>query len=316
MSRDLRKINYLDLLRGFVAVGRRRSVTEGAEDLALTQSAVSRQIRTLEERLNTRLFIRGHRSIAFTPEGESLFLACNAALDLISDAVERLPGIGYRQAVTLSASIGVTGLWLLPRLGRFQALHPEVEVRVAASNRVVREIGREGVDLAIRYCDRESAPAGARRLFEERIAPVAHPGIAPRHGLSHETLGSVCLLEFDSPETPWLKWQHWLDSNGLGDIHPCSILRFNQYDQLIYAAMAGQGIALGRTALLGEVLGKGSLVALLDPRPPAGVSYAYWLVTDGRESRPAVAALRDWLMAEAECEPVSAGAELSHRSHS
>ena len=136
MSLPLVRLPSLDLIRGFVAVGRRMSITLASQDLCLTQSAVSRQIGALEEQLGVKLLVRGYRSIAFTAEGERLFRSADGAVQQMQDVMGEIHTTGVLRPVMLSASIGVTGLWLLPRLSRFQKLHPGVDLRVSANNRV------------------------------------------------------------------------------------------------------------------------------------------------------------------------------------
>ena len=174
MSVSLPHFPSMDLIRGFVAVGRRMSITLAAQDLCLTQSAVSRQVHALEGLLGVKLLTRGHRSISFTPEGERLFQTADAAVRHLQDVIAAISVTKGRRPVTVTASIGVAGLWLLSRLGRFQQHHPEIDVRVSANNRFV-DLKSEGIDLAIRYCRASAAPEGAARLFGETIAPVAHP---------------------------------------------------------------------------------------------------------------------------------------------
>ncbi|KAB0644321.1 LysR family transcriptional regulator, partial [Burkholderia territorii] len=179
MSTPLVRLPSLDLVRGFVAVGRRMSITLAAQDLCVTQSAVSRQVHALEAHLGVTLLRRGYRKIAFTPEGERLFRAADAALLSLQDTVASLAATRERQPVTITASIGVTALWLLPRLGRLQARLPDIDLRVAANDKVL-DLRAEGIDLGIRYCPRERAPAGALHLFDEVVVPVAHPALAAR----------------------------------------------------------------------------------------------------------------------------------------
>src|ERR1700761_7283863 len=176
MSVTLGQLASLDLVRGFVAVGRRMSITLAARDLCLTQSAVSRQVHALEAQLGVPLLLRGYRSIAFTPEGERLFRSADGALQQLQDVMGDIGTHGAQRPVTLSASIGFTGLWLLPRLSHFQQAHPGVDLRVSASDRVA-DLRNDGIDLAIRYASAAAAPEGALRLFGESIAPVAHPSL-------------------------------------------------------------------------------------------------------------------------------------------
>jgi LysR family transcriptional regulator, glycine cleavage system transcriptional activator len=298
MSVTLNQLTSLDLIRGFVAVGRRMSITLAADDLCLTQSAVSRQIRTLEDMLGVKLFVRGHRSIVFTSEGERLFRRADEALKQLQDVVGAVRvGLAMRP-VTIAASIGVTGLWLLPRLGNFLQHHPNIDVRISASNEL-SDLRNEELDLAIRYCPPEAAPPHATRLFGETVAPVAHPSLKLGALESADELRAQVLLEFDGEYRPWLRWNEWLASQGWEGVKPKAMLRFNQYDQTIHAAMAAQGIALGRLELIGSALGEGRLVKLRMPRPGPVTSNAYWLICGRSAHRPEVDDVVEWIRAEA-----------------
>lgn len=298
MSLPLLKLASLDLVRGFVAVGRRMSITHAAADLCLTQSAVSRQIAALEAHLGVRLFTRGYRTISFTPDGERLFRSADGAVQQLQDAMGELRSGGDAAPVVLSASIGVTGLWLLPRLARLQAAHPGIDLRVSASDRVV-DLRHDDVDLAIRYA--RDAPAPARRLFGETIAAVAHPAVAADALQTKRSLARHTLLDFDAPRgqarPDWLQWSAWLRQRGWAGAKPRAVLRFNQYDQVIHAALAGQGLALGRLPLLQPLLDEGRL-AVVDPARTQ-TDYAYWLLQAETSPRAAVRRVAEWIADEA-----------------
>ncbi|MFJ3045980.1 LysR substrate-binding domain-containing protein [Herbaspirillum chlorophenolicum] len=301
MSLPLLKLPPLDLLRGFVAAGRRMSITQAAQDLCLTQSAVSRQIHALEEFMGTRLLVRGHRSIAFTPEGERLFRSADAVLQQLQDVLGELRTAQAAKPVTVTASIGVTGLWLLPRLTRLQQRLPGIDVRVAASDSLA-DLRHDGIDLAIRYTTPALAPSGAQRLFGESVAPVAHPLLLA--GASAGQLPpDVPLLEFDQPNA-WLMWEQWQDlansGAGKGKGKKRGMLRFNQYDMVIQAAVAGQGVALGRMELIRPMLESGQLVMLAPPRAQPEDGHAYWLIQADAEPRREVRLVADWICSEAE----------------
>jgi LysR family transcriptional regulator, glycine cleavage system transcriptional activator len=295
----------LDLVRGFVAVGRRLSMTLAAQDLFLTQSAVSRQVITLEEALGVKLLNRGYRSISFTPEGERFFRVSDSALQQLEDGVSALAAGRDRQPVTITASIGVTGLWIMPRLGGFQQRHPDIDVRVAANNKVV-DLRTGGADVAIRYCPAASAPPGSRRLFGEAVAPVAHPSL----GVSRLDAASV-LIEYDDSNRPWLQWADRLHSMGLSAVKPKGILRYNQYDQAIRAALEGQGIALGRIALVEPLLAQGRLIAVGGADLDQAHGYAYWLVQADATPRDDVEVVVDWIRTEAKSVELRLEDELS-----
>ena len=296
MSLPLVRLSSLDLIRGYVAVGRRMSITLAAQDLCLTQSAVSRQIHALESRLGVKLLVRGHRSIAFTDEGERLFRSADGAVQQLQDVLGDISTRGSARPVTLSASIGVTGLWLLPRLSHFQAAHPGVDLRVSANNQVA-DLRHDGIDLAIRYT--ASAPEGATWLFGESLMPVAHPGLGLKSLGSAKALSKISLLEFDDPRHPWLQWEDWLAAKGWADTRPRGVLHFNQYDQVIQAALAGQGVALGRLSLIQPLLDEHRLVALAPHDKQPETTHAYWLIRGEREPRVAVRQVAAWIEAEA-----------------
>jgi len=297
MPTPLVRLASLDLIRGFVAVGRRMSITLAAEDLCLTQSALSRQVHALEDLLGIALFKRGYRSISFTPEGERLFRTADTAVQQLQDVFETLNQPQGRLPVTITASIGVTGLWLLPRLNRFQQRHPNLDLRVAANDKNL-DLHAEGIDLAIRYCTAATAPPGAVRLFEEAVVPVSHPSLGLTR-LDDAMLARQVLLEFEGPRRPLLRWADQLSAMGLDHARPLGMLRFNQYDQVIQAALAGQGIALGRIALIEPLLADERLVALADGTAGRATAYGYWLYQADEKPRQDVLDVVEWIRSEA-----------------
>jgi LysR family glycine cleavage system transcriptional activator len=304
---DLARLPSLDLLKGFVAVGRRLSITLAAADLCLTQSAVSRQILALEEHLGTKLLVRGHRSIAFTPEGERLFRSANSAVQQLQDVIGGLRRRGRLRPVTITAPVGVVSLWLLPRLGRLQQRYPRIDVRVSANDRVV-DLENEGIDLAIRYTTAARAPQGSTLLFEQAVAPVASPALGLKELDTPSRLAGLTLLELDDPRAPWLQWQAWLDAQGWGGARVGTMLRLNYYDLVIQAAIAGQGVALGRMELVRPLVEEGRLVCLAPPRQPPGNVHAWWLVRNSGAPRSEVRDVAEWIEAEAARSQQSPGA--------
>jgi LysR family glycine cleavage system transcriptional activator len=275
------------------------SMTLAAEDLFLTQSAVSRQIIALEDALEVRLLNRGYRSISFTPEGERFFRITDSALQQLQDGVNALAAAGSdRQPVTITASIGVSGLWIMPRLGGFQQRHPDIDVRVAANNKVI-DLRAQGADIAIRYCAAANAPPGSLRLFGEAVAPVAHPSLGVSR-LDAASIARQVLIEYDDSNRPWLQWADRLHSMGLSAIKPKSILRYNQYDQAVRAALEGQGIALGRIALIEPLLSQGRLLVIGDADADHARGFAYWLVQADSTPRDDVQVVIDWIKTEAQ----------------
>lgn len=297
MPVELARLPSLDLIRGFVAVGRRMSITLAAQDLFLTQSAVSRQIHALETGLGVRLLVRGHRSIAFTPEGERLFRSADGAVQQLQDVLGEVRPPGMFRPVTISTATGFAGLWLLPRLSRLQQQHPGIDVRVSANNQVV-DLRNEGIDLAIRYTTMALAPRGSSLLFGERLGPVAAPGLGLKALKSSTSLARQTLLEFDDPRAPSLRWKAWLHSVGWADAKVGRYLHFNQYDMVIQAALAGQGIALGRHGLIDTLISAQRLVWLAAPKAPGPAQHSYWLVRAEAHQRGEVRDVASWIESE------------------
>lgn len=298
MNKD--RLPSLDPLKGFEAAARHLSFTRAAEELFLTQSAISRQIQTLEEQLGVKLFRRAARRLSLTPEGEVLQRAVSETLDRLAEVCAGLKAAQRRPRVTVSAAVGIASLWLVPRLAAFQEIEPDVDVRLSADNRMV-DLSREDIDLALRYVAPEAAPPGATLLFEEEVFPVAAPRLAAKLSmpLRAEDLSKLTLLAYeDDGKAPWLSWEPWLVGLGLAHAKPKAVLQFNQYDQLIRAAEDGRGIALGRGPLVEKLIAAKKLKPLGGPRRRIA-SRAYFLVRAQRAQRPEVARFAEWLLAEA-----------------
>jgi LysR family transcriptional regulator, glycine cleavage system transcriptional activator len=297
MSIPVVRLPSMDLIRSFVAVGRRMSITLAADDLCVTQSAVSRQVHALEEMLGVKLLVRGHRSITFTPEGGRLFRVADAAVGQLQEVVEGICVVRDRRPVTVSAPTGFAGLWLLPRMGHFQQQHPDIDLRISANPRLV-DLRNEGIDLAIRYCPASATPQGAMKLFGETLAPVAHPSLGVQILERPEQISGYFLLEFDDARRYHLQWADWLGAMGWTRAKPKGVLRFNQYDQVIQAAVGGRGIALGRLELLGTMLADRRLVSLSSPRT-ASNEYAHWLIQAEATPREDVLEVMAWIKSQA-----------------
>lgn len=293
MSVPVAQLFSLDLVKAFVAVGRRMSITQAADDLCLTQSAVSRQVRALEEQVGAKLFERKQRGVAFTAAGERLFRTADHAVQQLQEVAADLRRGGPARAVTLTTTIGVMGLWLLPRLARLQERHPRVDVRLAASN-AVHDLRADGLDLAVRYARVGTVPGNAVRLFEETLAPVAHPRL--RDALA---AGRHCpLLEFDDTR-PWLQWRRWLDEEAWRKART-QVIQLNQYDQVIQAALAGQGLALGRIELLQPLIDSKQLAVVDITCTPVRSPNSYWLLRAEEQPREDVRKVAEWICLEAE----------------
>jgi LysR family transcriptional regulator, glycine cleavage system transcriptional activator len=295
------RLPSLDLLKGFDAAARHLSFTRAAGDLFVTQSALSRQIQTLEEQLGVSLFERRHRELRLTNAGQILHAAAKSVLEQLTQAIGKIRREQTSQPLTVSTNQPFASLWLIPRLAHFRARYPTVDVFISADNRIV-DLERERIDLAVRYCSETMAPPGAPRLFGERILPVCSPALASdraRPIRRPEDLARHVLLHIDDVggRYTWLNWSAWLAAVGVRDLSPAGSLRFSHFDQVIQAAVDGQGVALGRLPLIDNLLKERRLVAPL--RGKYTTPRAYYVVHSAQSPiRPEAQFFIDWLIEE------------------
>jgi LysR family glycine cleavage system transcriptional activator len=292
----------LDLLRGFEAAARHLSFTQAAAEMFVTQSAISRQIKALEEELGVALFIRLNRALELTEEGQVLYRTTIEVLQRLRETTLRLRSARGEQALTVSTTLSFASLWLVPRLPRWRARHADVDVRIAANDAFV-DMERDGIDLAVRFCEPKAAPVGAIPMGEEVVFPVCSPRLLKdkRRPLKRpEDLAHHVLLHYEDAgrRWPWLDWAQWLAALKLQNLKSAGSLRFSHYDHLIRAAIDGDGVALGRTPLLRSQLKAGALVAPFARRTPSGRQY-FIIVARHAAARPEVQALVRWLLGEA-----------------
>ena len=297
-----REIPSLDFLKGFDATARHLSFTLAAQEMFLTQSALSRQIKTLEEQVGHPLFVRGHRELRLTEAGAALQPVVRAVLADLARAVTAIRNRHGARRVNLSTTIPFASLWLIPRLPRFRQAHPDVEVFVSADTQLV-DLERGEIDVAVRYAPEDRAPANATRLFGERVVPVVSPALLrdrrrPLRKL--EDLAGHVLLHLEDPlgRWPWMDWNTWLTSSGVPDLKPAGNLRISQYDLLLQAALSGQGVALGRSPLIDHAVARGELVM---PFPKRFDSPRGYFAMSGAQAadRAEVRQFIAWLCAEA-----------------
>lgn len=298
----MRDLPSLDLLKGFESAARHLSFTKAGAELFLTQSAISRQVQALEAQLGVQLFRRRIRALLLTDEGQRYFKAVREALDALRAATAAVRAGDATAALTVSTTVSFASLWLVPRLARFQSAHPEVQVRLVADNRI-QDLDRERIDVAVRYCTPAMAGAGAVRLFGARVLPLASPEVARAAQLKRpEDLARCVLLEYDDAErAPWLTWRVWFETMRIPMPTPAGMVRFTQPDQVIQAAVAGQGVALGSVPLANELLRAGRLVAPFGSRhtTPAQSRAYYAIAAQRAADRPAAQAFVGWVRAAA-----------------
>lgn len=253
----------LDLFRTFEAVARHLSFTVAANELCLTQSAVSRQIASLEQQTGIRLFRRLHRAIELTLAGQQLLEAVSRGLDQFQGCLTVLGSAAKVPKITVSATVAFAWFWLMPRLNQFSADHPGVDIRVLATDTPVFP-GQGDVDVAILFGSGQWEGITSRLLFRERVCPVCspsfldeHPGLIRPEDLVFQTL---LHLDIDRSAPDPVDWQRWLASQGVTGQPVLPGLRFNSYPMVLQAAEAGRGVALGWSYIVDPIVASGRLV--------------------------------------------------------
>lgn len=289
------RLPSLSGLRAFEAAARHMSFTRAAEELHVTQTAISHQIRRLEEQLGLPLFRRQGRAIALTAEAEAYLPAVRAAFEDLRRATGRLlsPAEGRQLTVSTTSSFAVK--WLVPKLAKFQALHPEIEVRITTSSALV-DFAREEVDLAIRYGYGAWRGLDAVWLMNEDVFPVCAPslveageGLRRPEDLARQTLLHVGRYAED--------WRTWLTAAGLPQLKGARDLEFDLSMLAIQAAIEGVGVALGRTVFVQDDLAAGRLVRPFTTSLHSDAGY-YVVAPREHAQRPKIRAFREWLQAE------------------
>jgi DNA-binding transcriptional LysR family regulator len=299
MQTPARRLPPLDLLVAFEAVARRGSITAAAAERFITQSAMSRQVQALEAALGTPLFQRRHRALVLTPAGQRLLLATQAALAQLGDAVAAIRAPAARAQLSLTTTPSFAALWLIPRLASFTRDHPGMDVRLDASFER-RDLVGDGFDLAVRYGP--VAQAEGERLFGEVLVPVCSPALLRRkqHPLTtpadlvHHTLLQVAAAPGGNMP---MEWEPWLRQSGQPPVQPQAQLTFNNYNEAVAAAVAGQGVTLGRRPLIDALLKKRQLAVPFGEATDTARAYFLLLAPDAAR-RPDVQALAAWLRSQ------------------
>lgn len=292
-----RRLPSINALVAFEAAGRHCNFSRAAEELHVSQAAVSRQIRHLEEQLDTTLFERLHRSVRLTPAGERLHGAVSYGFDGIGDAIARLDRERQADHVGIAANNAVAFYWLRPRIAAYRQTDPSLEPAVYAAD-TDPDFDTEGIDIAVRYGDGDWPDAQSELLFRESIFPVCAPDYLDSMPAlqSPADLLDATLLYMDPQGPDWVTWSEWLRAQGedvASRLPPGPM--FNSYPVLLQAAIDGQGIALGTAELLNALLADGTLVRPLAEEYRTGRGY-YLALPARRPASRRVTALYDWLL--------------------
>lgn len=262
-----RSVPSMSALATFEAASRLGSFTHAATELGVTQAAVSRQIKLLEDDLNTRLFVRAHRRVILSPSGAALASTVSGAFTSMADMIETIRQPVSADTVTVGASLAFSHFWILPRLAGFRAEHPEIKLKLVADDSIT-DLRRDRLDVAIRFGKPPFVDAQSMASIPDAVFPVCSPKLLTVYRMtrSNAGLGKLPLLASDTVDPTWLTWRSWAQRLGLGpEIGKASDLskfRFNHYTDTIQAAVNGEGVALGWAELLTGHLNEGRLVQL------------------------------------------------------
>jgi LysR family glycine cleavage system transcriptional activator len=288
-----RRLPPLNALKAFEAAARSESFTRAAEELRVTQGAVSHQVKALEAALGLKLFIRDRHRLAVTEAGREYLAVVREALDRIALGTERLLQRQTSGVLTVSTSPDFAAKWLVHRLDRFAEAHPGIDLRVSATTHYV-DFAREDVDLAVRHGDGNWPGLDATRLWSEQLFPVCSPKlVAGRNRITKASdLLKFPLLRLED----WKNWARWFEAAGV-TVPAVRGPVLNRASMLIDAAVGGQGIALARTALAAWDLINGRLVRPIDVS--LRMSNTYWIVCPKALSAlPKIKIFRAWMLAE------------------
>jgi len=288
------KLPPLATLRAFEAAARHLSFKRAAAELHVTPTAISHQVRQLEEAIGVRLFERRTRQVLLTAEGQVLLPVLREGFESFARVIDGLSRRPRRATVTLSATPAFAAKWLVPRIGGFRALHPDIDLTLLATLDVV-DLDSGAADLALRYGDGPYPNLIVETLVTDRFAPVANP----RLGIKRPSdLQSATLLHSDwrrsDPRNP--TWRRWLKLAGIDGVDPRGGIRFSDETHAIQAAVAGAGVALHSLLLVAEELAAGTLAVPFGPEIPC---FTLHLVRSrNRPPSEAMAAVQTWLKSQ------------------
>ncbi|WP_028138647.1 transcriptional regulator GcvA [Bradyrhizobium japonicum] len=290
------RLPSLNGLRAFEAAARHLSFTLAASELNVTQTAISHQIRRLEEELGIRLFIRQNRALALTPEARDYLPGVRAAFNDLRLATDRLLRKDDDKVLTVSTLASLAAKWLLPRLSDFQEQHPGLDVRITTSTSLV-DFQRDNVDAAIRYGRGQWPGLRADWLMADELFPVCSPSLlrGDKPLRRPEDLRNHALLHTSNANSD--DWRLWLTAAGLpADIARHPGITFDMIFMTIQAAIDGIGVAMGRTSYVQDDIAKGRLVVPFKIALPADAGF-YLVAPEGRREAPKLTAFRQWLIA-------------------
>ncbi len=289
----------LNSLVAFEAAARHLSFTLAATELNVTQGAISRQVRLLEDYLGKTLFERTTRAMNLTPTGSHYYETVRESLLQLAGATGDIRNWRGELQVTVATSTAMASLWLLPKVAEFQRNHEEIDLRIIAHD-YVKDYSRLDCDLALYYC--RSAPKDmlVTPLFSEEVFPVCSPGYLAKHPelLGIEQLAGCTWLWLEDPHRDWIGWPEWFRRIGLPGQEPKHRIKINSYSMLIQSALNGQGVALAWNNLVNNHLETGALVRPVEERLASEAQFCLLEPLGRSSSRQSVRQFRDWLITE------------------
>lgn len=294
-----KRLPPLGTLVAFEAAARNLSFTLAATELHLTQAAISRQIRLLEEDLGLRLFVRANRAVTLTPDGRDLQHTVSLALGHIANGAEQIRSTGGERRLTIGADQSIAALWLVPRLDGFRRNNPDILVRMVVSDDDA-ECLADHVDLSLIHGDGSWPEYDATPLFSENIFPVCSPGYLARNGPIHTPadIARQILLALEDDHWDWMTWRVWLTENRVGLASEHHGMTINHYPLVLQAAAAGHGVALGWRHLVDDYLRDGRLVRPLGDLSVATDAGYHLLSPIARPMGTDAILFRDWITAQ------------------
>jgi LysR family glycine cleavage system transcriptional activator len=283
----------------FEAAARHLNFTRAAQELSVTQAAVSRQIQILEDHLGTALFQRIPRALKLTPPGLHLYKSVTMSLEHIANTVADIRRVGPKADITVATSVTFASYWLMAHIHKFRAVNPDVELKVVASGPVTN-LAAAGIDLAVRYGSGRWPGVEAIHLLDNEVFPVCAPSyLKGRSPLRkpRELLDEV-LLHLVEYDRNWVTWEAWLRDFGVPWKPAKKGLEFDNYLVLIQAAIDGQGVALGGQRLAEDFIIRGALVRPITATLRSTRGFYLLVPLDAPLSKPAKL-FRDWIIAEA-----------------
>lgn len=287
----------LNSLVAFEAAARHLSFTLAADELHVTQGAISRQVRSLESYLGKPLFERANRSVRLTATGLQYYQAIRVSLMDIAAVTDESRSWKGMQQITVATSSAMASMWLLPKISAFQREHENIELRIVAHEQV-RDLRRVECDIALYYCRQPPPSMQATTLFYEEVFPVCSPGYLERHGPfnSPEALSNCTLLSLEDADQDWMSWKRWFTEVGVEVGPPRRRLNINSYSMLVQAAMMDQGVALGWSQLVDDYLMRGMLVRPMETVLRTEARFCLLEPGESPSRQASVRAFREWLL--------------------